>query len=187
MSRPVSLMERSASKWLANSRNFYLKIVDCRHLLEMQVGYLSFEAIALDEGDVIAEWGREAIVTAFTVLLNSMMYYTHISGNDGLVVGLTKEQASHRDATGGFDDLESMINKFNPRATTSPKIVAPLLGLSKPEIVQIGFDLGIPFERTWSCVSLQPTIKHCGTCAGCQDRKLGFSTAGLNDPTDYSV
>ncbi|MFS8054017.1 7-cyano-7-deazaguanine synthase [Rhizobium sp. BR 317] len=185
--RPVAKMERSSAKWLANSKNFYLEITDFRQMLETQVGYLSFEAIALDELDTDREFGDGGgvSVTAFTTILSCMIYYAHIAGKDGVVVGMTKEQASGRDAIGAFSDLESSINKLNPKANSAPNILAPLRSLSKQEIIKLGFDLKVPFEKTWSCTSPQQTVRHCGKCAGCQARRNGFNASGIDDPTDY--
>lgn len=60
------------------------------------------------------------------------------------------------------------------------KIVAPLLQLSKSEIVQLGKKLGIPFEWTWSCYEGKEVP--CGECDSCILRAKGFREAEADDP-----
>jgi 7-cyano-7-deazaguanine synthase len=60
------------------------------------------------------------------------------------------------------------------------KIVAPLLRLSKAEIVGLGAKLGVPWELTWSCY--RGGTRPCGRCDSCRLRARGFKSAGLPDP-----
>ncbi len=60
------------------------------------------------------------------------------------------------------------------------EIVAPLLHLTKREIVVLGQSLGVPFERTWSCY--QGADAPCKVCDACVLRAKGFQEAGLEDP-----
>ncbi len=59
-------------------------------------------------------------------------------------------------------------------------IKAPLIELSKKEIVLLGKKLGVPFEKTWSCYSGED--KPCGSCDSCHLRAKGFQEAGISDP-----
>jgi 7-cyano-7-deazaguanine synthase len=59
-------------------------------------------------------------------------------------------------------------------------IVAPLVDLSRTEIVRLGQRLGTPFQLTWSCLS--STSEPCGACLGCATRQRGFLDAALPDP-----
>jgi 7-cyano-7-deazaguanine synthase len=60
------------------------------------------------------------------------------------------------------------------------QIVAPLINLKKTEIIQLGNQLGVPWELTWSCYAgnLQP----CGVCDSCRLRLAAFAELGLADP-----
>ena len=60
------------------------------------------------------------------------------------------------------------------------KIEAPLLYLSKSEIVTKGIELGLDFSITWSCY--RNTKKPCGKCDSCRLREIGFREAGIPDP-----
>lgn len=60
------------------------------------------------------------------------------------------------------------------------KIEAPFVGISKSEVVKLGFKLGVPFELTWSCYEGGDTP--CGTCGTCLDRAAAFAANGVPDP-----
>jgi 7-cyano-7-deazaguanine synthase len=59
-------------------------------------------------------------------------------------------------------------------------IEAPLLELSRSEVVKLGDAMEVPFEQTWSC--LASSDNPCGRCLGCHNRTAGFLQAGVPDP-----
>ena len=63
------------------------------------------------------------------------------------------------------------------------KIEAPLLKMTKAEIISEGKKLKAPFEKTWSCYAGKD--KACGRCDSCLLRLKGFKEAGLKDPIEY--
>lgn len=65
------------------------------------------------------------------------------------------------------------------------KIIAPLIGMSKAEIVRLGHSLGLDFSLTWSCY--RGGERACGVCDSCRLRIKGFKEAGLKDPLPYEV
>jgi 7-cyano-7-deazaguanine synthase len=62
---------------------------------------------------------------------------------------------------------------------------APFVEISKTKIVEIGAQIGVPFEETWSCYEGREI--HCGRCGTCVERKESFELAGVVDPTEYSA
>ena len=64
------------------------------------------------------------------------------------------------------------------------ELVTPFIEKTKADIVGIGAQLGVPFERTWSCY--QGGSVHCGTCGTCIERREAFRIAGVADPTVYN-
>ena len=62
---------------------------------------------------------------------------------------------------------------------------APLLSLSKAEIIRQGQALGVNFEHTVSCYQADESGCACGVCDACRLRRAGFSAAGVEDPTVY--
>ncbi|HEY9901539.1 MAG TPA: 7-cyano-7-deazaguanine synthase QueC [Candidatus Sericytochromatia bacterium] len=63
------------------------------------------------------------------------------------------------------------------------KIVTPLIDLKKTAIIELGNQLGVPWERTWSCYAGGDVA--CGVCDSCQLRLAAFAELGLNDPLPY--
>lgn len=66
-----------------------------------------------------------------------------------------------------------------------PKIEAPLLHLSKAEIIRLGVSLGVDYSLTHSCYDPQEGSLACGHCDACHLRRRGFLQAGIADPTNY--
>jgi len=62
---------------------------------------------------------------------------------------------------------------------------APLLHLSKAEIIHRGTELGLDYGLTWSCYDPTPEGHACGHCDSCILRRRGFEEAGVADPTVY--
>ena len=63
------------------------------------------------------------------------------------------------------------------------KIKTPLLYKSKADIIKMGLELMVPFEKTWSCYI--GGKKACGICDSCLLRLKGFKDAKIKDPIDY--
>ncbi len=63
-------------------------------------------------------------------------------------------------------------------------IVTPLINLKKTEIIQLGNQLGVPWQLTWSCYAGGDTA--CGVCDSCQLRLAAFAELGLKDPLPYA-
>jgi 7-cyano-7-deazaguanine synthase len=60
------------------------------------------------------------------------------------------------------------------------ELQAPLLELEAWQVVDLGFQVGAPFERTWSCVGDGP--EPCWACRGCRSREAAFQQAAKPDP-----
>lgn len=60
---------------------------------------------------------------------------------------------------------------------------APLVALTKAEVVKKGIELAVPFELTWSCYN--GGEKQCGRCGTCIDRRRAFALNGMEDPVGY--
>ncbi|MBI1731325.1 MAG: 7-cyano-7-deazaguanine synthase QueC [Gammaproteobacteria bacterium] len=65
------------------------------------------------------------------------------------------------------------------------RIHAPLISLSKVEIIRLGTQLGVDYSLTLSCYQPDAGGRACGVCDSCRFRRDGFAGAGLPDPTRY--
>jgi len=60
------------------------------------------------------------------------------------------------------------------------QVVLPLIDMTKPEVLRLAFDLGVPLATTWSCYS--DGDSPCGQCESCRERAEAFRALGGNDP-----
>jgi 7-cyano-7-deazaguanine synthase len=80
------------------------------------------------------------------------------------------------------ETFQKMVNVGTKKGVKGEKIkiIAPLINLSKEQIVKLAVSLNVPLENTWSCYKGGKTP--CGVCDSCKFRKLGFKKAGFEDP-----
>ena len=71
------------------------------------------------------------------------------------------------------------------KARLSFRIVAPLIDLTKAQIIRRGLELGVDFALTVSCYQADEEGRACGRCDACRLRREGFAAAGVADPTRY--
>jgi 7-cyano-7-deazaguanine synthase len=83
-----------------------------------------------------------------------------------------------------FEELASLATKAGVEGRRF-HIHAPLLEMSKAQIIQKGIDLGVDFSLTHSCYDPSPDLLACGRCDSCRIRMEGFRQAGLVDPIRY--
>jgi len=117
-------------------------------------------------------------------LLSAAVSWAEVLGASAIFIGIVEE-----DSSGYPDCRESFIEAFNKavnegtRPETNLNIIAPVMHLTKAEIVRKGMELNVPFELTWSCY--QNTEKACGVCDSCILRLKAFEDAGFDDPIPY--
>lgn len=86
----------------------------------------------------------------------------------------------------GFEKLAELATKAGVEGAPF-RIQAPLVSMSKADIVRKGTELGLNLALSWSCYDPAPGGVHCGRCDSCRLRAKGFDEAGIPDPTRYAV
>jgi len=81
-----------------------------------------------------------------------------------------------------FEAMANLATKASVEGRTAFSIQAPLLKMSKAEIIAAGARLGLDYSLTWSCYDPRPGPAPCGLCDSCRFRAKGFREAGLADP-----
>jgi 7-cyano-7-deazaguanine synthase len=85
-----------------------------------------------------------------------------------------------------FEDLANVATAAAVEGRARYRIHAPLLQMTKAQIIRRGTDLGVPYALTHSCYDPDPQDRACGRCDSCRLRAQGFRDAGVPDPTAYS-
>jgi 7-cyano-7-deazaguanine synthase len=84
-----------------------------------------------------------------------------------------------------FENLANLATRAGVEGTERFRIHAPLIQLSKAEIVRKGLTLGVDYRFTHSCYDPTPEGLACGRCDSCRLRLKGFAEVGMRDPIDY--
>jgi 7-cyano-7-deazaguanine synthase len=85
-----------------------------------------------------------------------------------------------------FERLANLATKAGVEGRQALKIHAPLMHLTKSEIIKKGLGLGVDYTQTSSCYDPSPSGQPCGGCDSCLLRQKGFRENGLDDPLKYS-
>lgn len=147
--------------------------------------------IQLPQGRSSAEIGHGIPITYVparnTIFLSIALGYAEVVGATTLLAGMNQ-----LDYSGYPDCRQEYLEEFERLANLATKagvegsrfhIWAPLLHMSKAEIIATGIRLGVDYALTWSCY--QGGEQPCGQCDSCLLRQAGFEEAGLVDPLTY--
>jgi 7-cyano-7-deazaguanine synthase len=85
----------------------------------------------------------------------------------------------------GFEALAVLATKAGVEGARY-RVHAPLIAMSKAQIIQSGASWGVDFAATVSCYQADSQGRACGRCDSCRLRREGFAAAGMADPTRYA-
>jgi len=85
-----------------------------------------------------------------------------------------------------FESLANLATRAGVEQHGRYRIHAPLLHLTKAQIIRRGLELGVDYALTHSCYDPDPDGRSCGRCDSCQLRLKGFREAGVPDPLSYA-
>jgi 7-cyano-7-deazaguanine synthase len=85
-----------------------------------------------------------------------------------------------------FEQMANLATKTGVERKTRVRIHAPLIRMTKAEIIRKGLELGLDYALTWSCYD--PTVEGwaCRVCDSCHIRLRGFQETGIEDPIRYA-
>lgn len=123
-----------------------------------------------------------------TIFLSFALAYAETIGADCVYIGVNAlDYSGYPDCRPDY--IEAMQEVFRlgtkqGREGIAIAIVTPLINLRKTEIIQLGNQLGVPWEKTWSCYAGEDLA--CGVCDSCQLRLAAFAQLGIPDPLPYA-
>ena len=161
--------------------------------LPLPIGRLGGSALTDARIEVPAPGGAGIPVTYVparnTVFLSLALAWAEVLDARTIVIGVNAVDYS------GYPDCRpEFIAAFQHLASLATKqgvegrgvaIDAPLIALSKADIVRRGTALGVDYSLTVSCYRATDDGRACGRCDACELRRLGFAAAGVADPTRY--
>jgi 7-cyano-7-deazaguanine synthase len=125
-----------------------------------------------------------------TLLLSLALGWAEILGSRDIVVGVNAVDYSgypdcRPEFIRGFEALASLATKAGVEGARF-SIHAPLIDLSKADIIRRGLEWGMDYSTTVSCYQADAQGRACGRCDSCRLRREGFRAAGVADPTRYA-
>jgi 7-cyano-7-deazaguanine synthase len=170
-----------ARKWLRNDA-----------LREIGGSALTDDRIPVPEPGKAPEQGEVAaneVPVTYVPFRNAHFLAAAVSWAEVLGASKIYIGAVEQDSSGYPDCRPEYYRAFNEviRAGTKEgriEVVTPLIAMRKWEIVRLGFELGAPFDLTWSCYSQGE--RACGRCDSCVLRLRAFEQAGFPDPIPYA-
>ncbi len=185
--------ERRAFRDLA--RHFgarHTLVVKAAHFAQIGGSALTDPRIAVPTGRAVARatGGHDGLPVTYVPFRNANILamavsWAEVIGAVRVFIGVVEE-----DSSGYPDCRETFIRAFDRAikagtgAGRALGLEAPLVHLSKKEIVRLGATLGAPFHLTWSCYQREDVA--CGVCDSCRLRLKGFRQARVPDPLPYA-
>lgn len=165
----------------------------------IEINLRDFGGSALtDEIDVPSYTGTSALPSEVpityvparnTIFLSYALALAEVTEANEIFIGVhSSDHANYPDCRPEFiESFENMANKATSYYSggNKIKISAPLLHLTKADIVKLGTDLGVDYGKTISCYTPNDKAQSCGFCLACIVRKDAFSKNNLPDPTVY--
>lgn len=159
-------------------------------VVRIDIGNFGGSALTDQELAVPTEESNEIPITYVparnTVFLSVALGWAEVLGAQAIFIG-----ANAVDYSGYPDCRPEYIAAFQAMANLATKtgvngetirIEAPIINLTKSEIIKAGLSLGVDYSNTISCYNPRTDGKVCGECDSCRIRAAGFATAGIPDP-----
>jgi 7-cyano-7-deazaguanine synthase len=162
--------------------------------IEIPIGQLGGSALT-DARIAVPEHGGAGIPITYvparnTVFLSLALAWAEVLDAQAIFIGVNAVDYS------GYPDCRpEFVAAFQALAACATKqavegrvvrIEAPLIEMTKAEIIRHGVALGVDYAATVSCYSADAEGRACGRCDACRFRREGFRAAGIPDPTRYS-
>ena len=125
-----------------------------------------------------------------TIFLSVALAWAEVLGAADIFIGVNAlDYSGYPDCRpeyiAAFQHMAGLATKAGVEGRQRLHVHTPLIALSKHQIIQTGFSLGVDYALTSSCYDPSPTGEACGRCDACLLRLKGFAEAGARDPIRY--
>ena len=147
-----------------------------------------------DDSIAVPEQETEGIPVTYvparnTVMLAIALGWAEVVGARDVFIGVNAvDYSGYPDCRPEYIEAFEKVANLATRAGVEGQrthIRAPLIALSKADIIRRGMDLGVDYSLTVSCYQANQAGEACGKCESCRLRRAGFAEAGVPDPTRY--
>lgn len=163
-----------------------------RHLL-VRADLRAIGGSALTSEAEVPKGGTEGVIpTTYvparnTIFLSFALGWAEVLGAPGIFIGANVlDYSGYPDCRPeyleAFEKMANLATKASVEGKLRFRIQAPLIRMTKGEIIRKGLELGLDYSLTWSCYDPTPAGKPCGECDSCLIRARGFREAGAKDP-----
>jgi len=126
-----------------------------------------------------------------TIFLSMALGWCEVIGAGDIFIGINAIDYSgypdcHPEFLDAFERLAALATKAGVEGASRFQVHAPLMAMTKAEIIQAGINAGVDYSITHSCYDPSPQGLACGVCDSCVLRRRGFACAGVADPTRYA-
>lgn len=125
-----------------------------------------------------------------TIFLSYALAWAEVLSSSDIYIGVNAlDYSGYPDCRpeyiASFQTMARLATKAGVEGSTELTIHAPLIDMTKAEIITLGLQFGIDYRMTVSCYDPDDTGGACGHCDSCLLRHRGFAEAGVPDPTRY--
>jgi 7-cyano-7-deazaguanine synthase len=124
-----------------------------------------------------------------TIFLSLALAWAEVVGADAIFIGANAiDYSGYPDCRPAYlQAYETMANLATRAAVEGRRLAihAPLVRMTKAQIILAGIEAGVDFSLTVSCYQASENGGACGVCDACRIRRAGFVAAGVRDPTRY--
>lgn len=160
-------------------------VVNISHLRQIGGSSLTDNKISISKADL----KNKKIPSSYVPFRNANILaiavsWAEVTGSRRIFIGAVEEDSSgYPDCRKEFFDAYNRMITKGTKPGSGIKILTPIIGLTKKEIVLKSMRLNAPVHLTWSCYKNNKAA--CGECDSCGLRLRGFQLAGIKDPVKY--
>ena len=194
----VSYGQRHQAELNAAARVAHAQGVREHRLMHVDLGRIGGSALTDKSIDVPVAGGEAGssggipvtyVPARNTIMLSLAMAWAEVLDAREIHVGVNAVDYSgypdcRPEFVAAFQNLAAVATKAGVEGR-GPVIRAPLINMSKSDIIRTGLRLGVDFSLTVSCYQADARGQACGACDSCRLRREGFAAAGVADPTRY--
>tara|TARA_R100001086_G_scaffold249624_1_gene190005 strand:- start:71 stop:805 length:735 start_codon:yes stop_codon:yes gene_type:complete len=182
-------VELECAKWHADKLDAEHVIIDISGIRPLLKGSALTDDVEVPHGHYAEESMRATVVPNRNAIMLSIAW--GLACSKGVhVLGCGVHAGDHYiypDCRPAFVDELNKALRVGTEGHRSRglRLYTPYIDKTKTDIAAIGGELGVPYEKTWTCYEGKDV--HCGQCGSCTERKEAFRDSGVPDPTVYRV